>query len=537
MIMNMRKLAVELFAALFAAFICMSCTETPGAAPAPDYDIVPTLSAQPSGLNAYDAATGILSVKSSGVMTGDIVFADSKGQDVSDVTFKANVPAENKLWCTAAFNKSRLILTVSKNTSDSPRQTTVRIAADLNGEAVGDYTLTIIQDAAGAVTPDNPQPQAGPEITHFLIAGMIGSAVIDYPTITVTMPAGTDISALTPTILVTSGATVTPASGVPQDFSQVVEYTVTDAENKESRKYYVVVTLKAASSDGLEPETNPLYTPFEMVEVGAGYFMLGEDPSGKWQNETNTHKVNVSAFEIGKYEVTQKEFLEVMGYNPSVNDDNELYPVHKVTLYEAMNYCNKLSLKKGYTPVYTFSEELWDETHTELLEAEVTWDKTANGYRLPTNAEWEYAAKGGPSNRDYPYHFPGGDVLDEVAWNRENSAPGPNADMMIHVVGLLKPNSLGIYDMAGNAEEWTGEWYLQLDYLSDAEETDPWGPDSYRDAYRYVIVRGGAFDSYDNTCCVTQWRMAGAHVKTDMLEPGGEIWWDQLGFRIVRSLK
>ena len=130
------------------------------------------------------------------------------------------------------------------------------------------------------------------------------------------------------------------------------------------------------------------------------------------------------------------------------------------------------------------------------------------------------------------------DDLNDVAWWEENSAPSPMLPMQIHVVGLKKPNSLGIYDLAGNAEEWTGEWYISLDYMSDAEETDPWGPKTYRNIEeRYVIVRGGCWDSYSSTCMITQWRIAGAHVKTDMSMGGGEIWWDQLGFRVARSLK
>lgn len=507
---------------------------------APEYDIVPELSTVPDGVNAFDAATGILSVMSKGAMTGDLTFADAKGQDISGLTFKATVPAENKIWCTASCNRSRLILTVTKNTSDNPRQTSIEITASLGGKPVGDYTITVMQDAAEAAAPgggNDDDINAGPEITHFLISGMV-ECNISYPTITVKMPAGTDVTALAPTILTSAGSTVTPASGVAQDFTQVIEYTVTDNATSVSKKYYAVVTF--ASAGGVEDavETNPAFKSFDMVEVGAGSFMLGRDPSGKWSDATNTHKVNVSAFEIGKYEVTQREFLEVMGYNPSVNDDSDLYPVHKVTLYEAMLYCNKLSEKKGYTPVYTFSEERWDKTNTELWEAKVVVNKAANGYRLPTNAEWEYAAKGGPNNLDYPYHFPGGDILGDVAWWEENSAPSPALPMRIHVVGLKNPNPLGIYDLAGNAEEWTGEWYISLDYQSDAEETDPWGPASYRNwEEQYVIVRGGCFDSYEGTCVITQWRIAGAHVKTDMSMGGGEIWWDQLGFRIARSLK
>lgn len=525
-------------AVLAVALLFASCEEKPAPDVTPEYDIVPVLASTPEGVNVFDAASGILSVKAQGTMTGDLTFADANNQDVSGITFKAKVPAEDKIWCVASCNKSRLILTVSKNTADSPRQTSIVVTADLDGKPVGDCTITVMQDAAEAQTPggnDQPIP-SGPEITHFLIPGMI-ECQISYPTITVKVPAGTDVTALAPTILTSEGSTVNPASGVAQDFTQVIEYTVTETATQISKKYYAVVTTVATGGGEVEVETNPIYKNFEMVTVGAGSFMIGRDPAGKFADKTNTHKVNISAFEIGKYEVTQREFLEVMGYNPSTNVDSDLYPVHKVTLYEAMEYCNKLSLKNGYTPVYTFSEEKRND-NGELLEAEVDFNKSANGYRIPTNAEWEYAAKGGPNNRDYTYHYPGGDDLNDVAWWEENSAPSPMLPMQIHVVGLKKPNSLGIYDLAGNAEEWTGEWYISLDYMSDAEETDPWGPKTYRNIEeRYVIVRGGCWDSYSSTCMITQWRIAGAHVKTDMSMGGGEIWWDQLGFRVARSLK
>ena len=254
-----------------------------------------------------------------------------------------------------------------------------------------------------------------------------------------------------------------------------------------------------------------------------------------YADKTNAHKVNISAFEIGRYEVTQREFQDVMGYNPSVNKKKDLLPVHTVTLYEAMLYCNKLSERKGYKPVYTFKNELWDVTNTELYEADVTRDKTANGYRLPTSAEWEYAAKGGPDNENQPYYYAGSNNLDEVGWYGENSIVGEEPEL--HVVGLKKPNSLGIYDMSGNVEEYTGEWLLQLGYISDAEETDPWGPEKPRDEERLVYSRGGCFSTYDTNCSNTNARILGAHIKTDMGYPGGDIWFGQIGFRVVRSLK
>ena len=91
--------------------------------------------------------------------------------------------------------------------------------------------------------------------------------------------------------------------------------------------------------------------------------------------------------------------------------------------------------------------------------------------------------------------------------------------------------------MAGNVEEYTGEWLLQLGYISDAEETDPWGPEKPRDEERLVFSRGGCFSTYDTNCSNTNMRLLGAHIKTDMGYPGGDIWFGQIGFRVVRSLK
>lgn len=513
--------------------------------PVKKVEITAAISQIPEGVVSFDQENGILTVDKTGVMTSAISFVDANGNDLSDFKFKTNIPAADKIWCIASCSKTRLSLSIAKNTTANPRQTTIDITAYQNDAEAGSYTLTVMQNGESGGT-DEPKPQGGAEILQFLIPGQI-SSTISYPTITITMPEGTNVTALKPVIVVSDGATVTPGSGVAADFTEAVQYHVVNEKSMDSKTYFAVVTTTSTGGGGSTPgageETNPNFTPFDMVTVAAGSFILGKQPSEYYktmkniQDEKNSHKVNLSAYEMGRYEVTQREFLQVMGYNPSNDKSNDLYPVSKVTLYEAMNYCNKLSAMKGYTPVYTFTNEVWDkETGKELLEATVTRNKSANGFRLPTNAEFEYAAKGGAENDKYPYYFAGSDDIDEVCWYEDNSLVGDTPH--VHVVGLKKPNALGIYDLSGNIEEMTGEWYLTLDYTSDAEETDPWGPEKPRDMEeQLVITRGGCYRTYRANCAVKNWRIQNANCKTNQSMGSGTVVYDIMGFRVVRSLK
>lgn len=530
-----------------AALLTFASCEGSGDDPAPKVELVAGISQIPEGVVSFDQENGILTVDKSGVMTSAISFTDANGNDLGDFKLKTDIPAADKIWCIASCSRARLSLSIAKNTTTNPRQTTIDITAYRNDEEVNTYTLTVMQNGenGGGDTP-TPTPGAGAEITQFIIPGQISSE-INYPTITITMPQGTDVTALKPVVVVSEGSTVTPASGVAQDFSDAVQYHVLNEKTMDSKTYFAVVTIKSDGGGGTDPgtgkETNPNFKSFDMVTVGAGSFILGKQPSEYYltvkniKDEKNSHKVNISAFEIGRYEVTQREFLQVMGYNPSNDKSNDLYPVSKVTLYEAMNYCNKLSEQKGYTPVYTFSNTKWDrETGKELLEATVTRNKEANGYRLPTNAEYEYAAKGGPENEKYPFYYAGSDDLDEVGWFEDNSKIGEEEH--VHVVGLKKPNALGLYDLSGNIEEMTGEWYISLDYASDAEETDPWGPETPRDMVeQYVITRGGCYRTYSHNCAVKTWRIQNGNCKTNDSMGSGPVVYDIMGFRIVRSLK
>ena len=544
--MKLGKIACFL-SALTVAFSFASC-EGSGDDPVAKVELSTTISQIPEGIISFDQENGILTVDKSGVMTSAISFVDDKGGDLGDYKFKTNVPAADKMWCLASCSKARLSLSVAKNTTANPRQTTIDVTAYLNDTEVDTYTITVMQngESGGGTVDPTPGTETGAAITQFLIPGQI-SSVINYPTITITMPEGTDVTALKPVIVVTEGSTVTPGSGVAADFTDAVRYQVINEKANDSKTYFAVVTTNSTGGGGTTPgtgkETNPNFKPFDMVTVGAGSFILGKQPSEYYltvkniKDEKNSHKVNISAFEIGRYEVTQREFLQVMGYNPSNDKSNDLYPVSKVTLYEAMNYCNKLSEQKGYTPVYTFSNTKWDrETGKELLEATVTRNKEANGYRLPTNAEYEYAAKGGPENEKDPFYYAGSDDLDEVGWFEDNSKIGE--EKHVHVVGLKKPNALGLYDLSGNIEEMTGEWYISLDYASDAEETDPWGPETPRDmTEQLVITRGGCYRTYTHNCAVKTWRIQNGNCKTNQSIGSGPVVYDIMGFRVVRSLK
>jgi formylglycine-generating enzyme required for sulfatase activity len=223
--------------------------------------------------------------------------------------------------------------------------------------------------------------------------------------------------------------------------------------------------LPVAVTQNQAPQLPPV--PDNMVLVEGGTFEMGS--ANGLDNETPVHQVRISSFYMSKYEVTQQEYQAVMGINPSYFKGDNL-PVETVSWYEAIEYCNKLSVKEGLTPAYRGSGD------------SVVCDLKASGYRLPTEAEWEYAAKGG-SRETMVYEYSGSNSVDAVGWHRGNSGE------TTHPVGGKVPNSLGLYDMSGNVWEWCWDWYG--DYGSGAQ-TDPVGAVS--GALR--VRRGGSWFGY-----------------------------------------
>jgi len=207
--------------------------------------------------------------------------------------------------------------------------------------------------------------------------------------------------------------------------------------------------------------------PEGFVLVEGGTFMMGSTKGDS--DEKPVRRVTVRDFLISKYEVTQALYERVMGSNPSRFKGDANRPVENVTWYDAVNFCNALSRLEGLTPAYTISGN------------SVTWIESANGYRLPTEAEWEYAARGGNQSRGFKYS--GSDDPGEVAWYDGNSGNKTQP------VGRKKPNELGLYDMSGNVWEWCWDWYG--DYGS-ASSTDPKGPSSGQ----YRVLRGGSWYDY-----------------------------------------
>jgi formylglycine-generating enzyme required for sulfatase activity len=147
--------------------------------------------------------------------------------------------------------------------------------------------------------------------------------------------------------------------------------------------------------------------------------------------------------------------------------------MYYVNWYEAVEYCNKRSLREGLTPAYRGSGD------------NTICDFTASGYRLPTEAEWEYAAKGGGKDR-FVFEYAGGDSPDSVAWYNDNSGSE------VHPVGTKEPNSLGLYDMSGNVYEWCWDWFGAY---TNAVETDPEGPSGSSSPASHRVSRGGSLFS------------------------------------------
>jgi formylglycine-generating enzyme required for sulfatase activity len=236
------------------------------------------------------------------------------------------------------------------------------------------------------------------------------------------------------------------------------------------------------------PTPTPIPTPFPtplMVSVPMGSF-----------NNNGFFDVTISAFEMSATEITQAQYVSVIGSNPSIFLGDPNRPVDRISWYMALVFCNRLSSLAGLAPCYTIAGStdpaIWGAVPTG---DNSTWnaaivDMTANGYRLPTEMEWMYAAKGGTPVDSFTY--PGSNTVDQVAWYSANSGS------TTHPVGTKSPNSLGLYDMGGNVSEWCWDWYVSA-FTSTPPQTNPKGASSAL----YRTLRGGNWNMTSPSIAVT----------------------------------
>ena len=253
---------------------------------------------------------------------------------------------------------------------------------------------------------------------------------------------------------------------ISQD-ANLINFTIADVDDDGQVSIADVTTLLDLLLSGRNIEVIEVTSAvtIRMVKVSGGSFWMGTDmdqagEASQW--ELLSHKVTVSDFSIGETEVTQELWQAVMGSNPSRFTGNAQHPVEGVTWNDCQQFIAKLR------------------------------QMTGKDFRLPTEAEWEFAASGGGKSKGYK--FAGSNDANRVAWWGYNTGRG---DCSTHPVAKLIPNELGIHDMSGNVWEWCQDWFAP--YSSD-EQTNPAGPETGNSK----VFRGGCWSGDSKNCRVTE---------------------------------
>ncbi|MBN2506648.1 MAG: SUMF1/EgtB/PvdO family nonheme iron enzyme [Verrucomicrobia bacterium] len=278
-----------------------------------------------------------------------------------------------------------------------------------------------------------------------------------------------------------------------------------------------------------------------VVLIPPGSFTMGNcmDPGEGWDDELPVHSVYVSAFYMDRYEVTKALWDEVKGWNGGNGYSYDYagsgkaanHPVHSINWYDAVKWCNARSQKEGFAPCYYTDAALTVIYKTGQVAPYVNWN--ANGYRLPTEAEWEKAARGGVAGHRFPWsdtdtiQHSRGNYESVVHYSYDTSPTrgfhptfNDGVEPYSSPVGYFAANGYGLYDMAGNMWEWCWDWYSSS-YYSSSPGTDPRGPSTGS----IRAFRGGAWNSSTRCCRV-------AERDCDAPPSGGYL---PCGFRSVRA--
>jgi formylglycine-generating enzyme required for sulfatase activity len=267
---------------------------------------------------------------------------------------------------------------------------------------------------------------------------------------------------------------------------------------------YLLFAATTCSLEGDVFKVREKMVSIPMVWISAGTFQMGSPISERERiavRETQHQVTLTSGFWMGKYQVTQEQWQTVMGSNPSnfssdpsPGEVQGRRPVERVSWYDALVFCNRLSMMEGLSPAYRINNSTnpndWGTVPTS---SDSTWNSVvvvygSTGYRLPTEAQWEYACRAGTTTAFYNgNNYDGGtgydaDLVGLAAWFTSNSGS------MTHQVGLKTPNARGLYDMHGNVLEWCWDWFAE-NYGGTGVQTDPTGASSGT----YRVRRGGSW--------------------------------------------
>ncbi len=228
--------------------------------------------------------------------------------------------------------------------------------------------------------------------------------------------------------------------------------------------------------------------------------------------------ITLNSFYIDKFELTQTRYQAVMGSNPSYFAGNPNRPVEQVSWFDAIEYCNRRSILEGLTPCFSYTTfgtdpsnwpSGWNSDYNNHTNVSCNW--SVNGYRLPTEMEWMYSAKGGNQSQGYTYS--GSNSIGNVAWY------GSNSSSRTWDVGLKAHNEIGTFDMSGNVYEWC--WDIWTGFYPTDSQTNPVGPSSGTTR----ILRGGGWSNSSNNCDISY-----RHSDVASHE------WSDVGFRCVRNI-